>query len=141
MNSGLAPNPFLQCGVPKAASKRRASRSATEGFGDRLRRFRKAKGLTQTELGELVGISQRLMTYYETQGGNPPADVLARLAEALDVSTDVLLGLATANDPRASAAPETLRLWRRLRRIEDVAPRDQKTILKMIDALAERKAK
>jgi hypothetical protein len=63
------------------------------------------------------------------------------LSEALDVSTDVLLGLAAPNDPRASAAPETLRLWRRLRRIEDVRPQDQKTILKMIDALADRKAK
>jgi transcriptional regulator with XRE-family HTH domain len=127
--------------MPKAASKRRVSRADNDGFGDRLRRFRKAKGLTQTELGDLVGISQRLVTYYETQGGNPPADVLARLSEALDVSTDVLLGLATPNDPRASAAPETLRLWRRLRRIEDVPPQDQKTILKMIDALADRKAK
>jgi transcriptional regulator with XRE-family HTH domain len=137
----LAANPFLQCGVPKAASKRRVPRATTEEFGDRLRRFRKAKGMTQTELGDLVGISQRLVTYYETQGGNPPADVLARLSEALDVSTDVLLGLAAPNDPRASAAPETLRLWRRLRRIEDVRPQDQKTILKMIDALADRKAK
>jgi transcriptional regulator with XRE-family HTH domain len=138
-----AEKPILQSAVPKAAIRKRVTpkKPAGESLGDRLRRFRKAKGLTQTELGEIVGISQRLMTYYETQGGKPSADLLARFAEALDVSTDVLLGRVQPNDPRASAAPETLRLWRRFRRIEDVPARDQKTILKMIDALADRGGK
>lgn len=118
-----------------------AKKKSAETLGERIRRFRKVKGLTQTELGEIVGVSQRLMTYYETQGGHPSADLLARFAEALDVSTDVLLGRTNAEDPRAAASPQTLRLWRRLRRIEEIPPQDQKAILKMIDALADRTGK
>jgi transcriptional regulator with XRE-family HTH domain len=140
----LEANGYLKCGMVKAASKKRSSvraKASPETLGDRIRRFRKVKGLTQTELGEIVGISQRLMTYYETQGGRPAADLLARFAEALDVSTDVLLGRTEAEDPRASASPQTLRLWRRLRRIEEIPPQDQKAILKMIDALADRTGK
>lgn len=140
----LDANGYLKCGMVKAVSKKRSSvraKASSETLGDRIRRFRKVKGLTQTELGEIVGISQRLMTYYETQGGRPAADLLARFAEALDVSTDVLLGRTEAEDPRASASPQTLRLWRRLRRIEEIPPQDQKAILKMIDALADRTGK
>lgn len=140
----LHANPYLKCGMVKAATAERPAatkKKTTETLGDRIRRFRKVKGLTQTELGEIVGISQRLMTYYETQGGRPAADLLARFAEALDVSTDVLLGRTEADDPRAAASPQTLRLWRRLRRIEEIAPQDQKAILKMIDALADRTGK
>lgn len=139
----LHANPYLKCGMVKAATAKRPvpTKKSADTLGDRIRRFRKVKGLTQTELGEIVGISQRLMTYYETQGGRPAADLLARFAEALDVSTDVLLGRTEADDPRAAASPQTLRLWRRLRRIEEIPPQDQKTILKMIDALADRSGK
>lgn len=128
----------------KAAPKRRPRArkpASTETLGERIRRFRKAKGLTQTELGAIVGVSQRLMTYYEAQGGTLGADLLARFAEALDVSTDVLLGLESSGDARETASSDTLRLWRRLRRIEEIPPQDQKTILKMIDTLADRAAK
>lgn len=133
----------LKFGMVKVAAKKHAARVAArskataETLGDRLRHYRKMKGLTQTELGEIVGVSQRLMTYYETQGGQPSADLLARFAEALDVSTDVLLG--RTSDPRAATSPQALRLWRRLRRIEEIPSQDQKAVLKMIDALADRR--
>lgn len=138
--TALFENLSLQSGMVKALAKKRSAarkRRGDETLGDRIRRFRKLKGLTQTELGEIVGISQRLMTYYETQGGTPSADLLARFAEALDVSTDMLLGRTGV----AETPPVSLRLWRRLRRIEKIAPQDQKAILKMIDALADRTGK
>ena len=108
----LNENHYLKCGMVKAAPKKRTTRPAAkkksaETLGDRIRRFRKVKGLTQTELGEIVGVSQRLMTYYETQGGHPSADLLARFAEAHDVYTDVLHGRTNAEDPRAAASPQT----------------------------------
>jgi transcriptional regulator with XRE-family HTH domain len=59
-----------------------------EGFGQRLARFRKGKGLTQTELGELVHVSKRVIAYYETEGGQPPGAMLAELARHLDVTVD-----------------------------------------------------
>ena len=99
----------------------------------------RAKGLTQTELGKRVGLSQRLMTYYETQGGSPSPDLLTRFAKELGVSVNVLMGVAP--EPRAASRPDpdSVRLWRRFRRLEELPENDRKTVLKMIDALAERR--
>lgn len=116
--------------------KKRKTSATDDSVGSRIRRFRLAKGLSQVELGKSVGISQRMVTYYETEGICPPPDLLLRLAEALDVTTDELLG--NADRPEASkAAPDSLRLWRRLKKLEELPAHDQNSILKMIDALAE----
>jgi len=120
------------------AGKRAAQRAPEETIGERIRRYRKAKGLTQTELGDMVGLSQRLMTYYETQGGSPSADLLARFSAALGVPMNVLLGVDLDSRRAASPAPGSVRMWRRFQRLEQLPEQDRKTVLKMIDALAER---
>ena len=63
-------------------------------FGQRLTEFRKAAGLTQVQLAESIGSTQRALSYYENDGGYPPLPVVGQLAEALGVSTDELLGVA-----------------------------------------------
>jgi transcriptional regulator with XRE-family HTH domain len=107
-----------------------------EGFGLRLATLRKARGLTQEELGEKVGLSQRMVAYYETQGGQPPGPILPDLAIALGVSTDELLGVQPLKEDVSSAA---YRLRKRLRKVEDLPPDDQKTVLKIVDALLEKR--
>jgi DNA-binding XRE family transcriptional regulator len=44
----------------------------TETFGRRLVRLRKARGFTQTELGSLVGTTQRMIAYYERENARRP---------------------------------------------------------------------
>src|SRR6202035_5511653 len=107
----------------------------------RIRRLRKLRGLSQTALGEKVGLSQRLMTYYETQGGSLSADLVISFAEALGVSADELLGLTEQRARDRVANPKSVRLWRRFSRMEELPPQDRKTILKMIDALADDRAR
>lgn len=119
-----------------------APTTANDAFGERLKRFRTAKGWTQTDLGEHVGISQRVVAYYETEGGTPAPDLLIKLADALNVSTDVLLG--RKNDPKRSSEgprPKNLRLLRQFEQLEQLPPEDRKTVMKMIDTLAERTGK
>ncbi len=122
-------------------SRLRGTVTAPEPFGLRLRRFRLAKGLTQAALGRVVGLSNRMVAYYEIQGGTPAPDLLLKLAEALDVSTDALAGRKTAPRRDEPLTPESLRLWRRLKRIEELPLHDRKTILKMIDAMADARRK
>lgn len=112
----------------------------SETFGTRLRRLRLEKGLTQLQLGRRVGLSNRMVAYYEIEGGEPRPDLLSRLAEALGVSLDVLAGRQkpSRTSPGLSASP---RLWRRLKRIEELPLHDRKTILKMIDAMADARRK
>ena len=86
----------------------KAGAAPSETFGERLRRFRQAKGLTQTQLGEAAGISKRMVAYYEIQGGTPAPDLLVRLAEALEVSTDALAGRKPAPRRDEPLTPESL---------------------------------
>jgi transcriptional regulator with XRE-family HTH domain len=122
--------------------KRKKKPGKTETLGDRIRRFRLAKGLTQTELGKMVGVTQRVITYYEVRGVSPPPDLLVRIADALDVSLDELFGRrAQARRPAAAEPGESLRRRRRLRRLEDLPRDDQAALLKMIEAMADRASK
>ena len=64
-----------------------------EGFGKRLRNLRQDRGLTQVELGNRSGISQKDISKYERgTTANLLATNLIRLADALGVSVDYLLG-------------------------------------------------
>lgn len=62
--------------------------------GDRLRRIREKRGLSQRELARLCHIGEMQIYRYENGKGEPSADFLARIARQLDVSTDYLLNLS-----------------------------------------------
>jgi transcriptional regulator with XRE-family HTH domain len=112
---------------------------ADESFGRRLARLRKEQGFTQVELAARVGMIQALISDYERDKLRPYADVAVRLAEALEVSTDVLLGRESAPAPHK---PLSRRFLRRLQALESLPKRDQDAILRTIDAfLAARKAR
>lgn len=78
----------------------------TEGFGTRLSELRKAAGYTQVELAEALGMSQRMIAYYESIEDNPLAKILRLLAQTLRVSTDELLGVSP---PRSKSRRKTVR--------------------------------
>jgi hypothetical protein len=81
--------------------------------------------------------SQRMFAHYQsTLDARPLADVLAELLSPLRVSADELLGLAPLSENASSAA---YRLRKRLRRVEELPPDDQKTVLKIVDALLEKR--
>jgi transcriptional regulator with XRE-family HTH domain len=124
--------------VPRPRKKRAGT---AETVGDRIRRFRLAKGLSQTELGKRLGVSQRVVTYYEVRGISPTPDLLIKLADALGVSTDMLLGRKALPRQVAVLSEGSLRRWRRLKRLEELPRHDQMAVLKMIEALADRAEK
>jgi transcriptional regulator with XRE-family HTH domain len=62
-------------------------------LGDRLRHWREKRGLTQAEVGKLTGLHRNTVARFERGILNPSVQTLARLARALEVSSDVLLGL------------------------------------------------
>lgn len=63
-------------------------------IGPRLRFARTSAGLTQKELSDRAGIINRNYSKYETGETYPPPDVMVRLCQVLDVSSDFLLGLS-----------------------------------------------
>ncbi len=67
--------------------------------GDRLRELRKAAGYIQEELGEKIKSGTRMINRYESGDVQPTGDVIRRMADVLDVSTDYLLGKSDLPNP------------------------------------------
>lgn len=59
--------------------------------GENIKRIRQEKGITQKQLGEILGISQSAVGQFETN--KPPQNIktLKRIADALDVSVSDLV--------------------------------------------------
>lgn len=60
-------------------------------FPERLAAFRKARGLTQQALADLVFVTVLQIHRYESGASQPTLDVIRRLAIALGVSADMLV--------------------------------------------------
>ena len=58
-----------------------------------MARLRQSRGLTQDELGSRVGLSNRMIAYYEREDAEPPGPHLPALAQALRVATDEFLAV------------------------------------------------
>lgn len=63
-------------------------------FGENLKKLRKGRGMTQSELGSKIGLSKAVISKYETGLGYPSFDVLIRIAQFFGVSTDFMLGVS-----------------------------------------------
>ncbi len=63
-------------------------------FGERLRRARERKGLTQAEVSKITHISDKSLSRYETNSSAPDPDTIAELIRLYDVSADYILGLS-----------------------------------------------
>ena len=121
------------CEMPKQKTPQAAS------FGQRLTALRKAAGYTQQELADEVGVSRRMIAYYEGQSEHPPTTLLPALAQALHVSADELLGLEPpVTTKRAGARPRDNRLQRRLQQIENLPPEERRQLIQIVDAFIER---
>ena len=65
-------------------------------FGERLRCARELSQLTQVELAAKVGIGRVNLNRYENQNVMPAVDTAWKLANALGVSLDDLMGVSDA---------------------------------------------
>lgn len=101
-----------------------------ETFGQRLARIRKAKGYTQVELAKRMEMIQVLVSDYECDKLRPHHEVIVRLAKALEISTDELLGVKPF---KSADVKVSLKLQRRMQKIDSLPPAKQKVILQTID--------
>ena len=74
-------------------------------LGERVRQARRARDWTQRELADRAGLRAPHLLSYLERGGKTvvQADTLLGLAQALEVSTDYLLGLTDDPSPRPRA--------------------------------------
>ena len=70
---------------------RPASKPRTE-LGSQIAVARKEKGFTQQELADALGVTQRVITYWEREPVALKPEQMSALADALGVTADFLLG-------------------------------------------------
>ncbi len=109
---------------------------------ERVVELRKARGLTQYDLADLIGTTQRTISYYENEGGHPQAPVMAVLARALNISTDELLGVkkgVRTSQAKKTAAnhedPEIRRVWKKFQQLLTLPEKDQRAVIRLVNSL------
>lgn len=77
-----------------------AEKNPSEIFQERLKRARNLRGYNQDELAKKAGMPASSIAHFETGTRKPSFDSLRRLANALEITTDYLLG--RVEDPELS---------------------------------------
>lgn len=121
---------------PKITSVMPAKKEPQTAFGKRLFSLRKAKGLTQVQLAEALGTTQRVISYYETEAELPPTAALIPLARVLKISTDELLGIRPTKKIEGREEPEQQRLWKRFQKMDALPTKDQRAVIRLINSLS-----
>lgn len=113
-------------------AKQQLEEEATD-LGRRTIELRKARGLTQVEMAERLGTTQSFVSKYERGELRLHGALIIKLADALRVSTDELLGFA-GKEPSVRPAVKDRRLWRRISAIDRLSKRDRAALVRTIDA-------
>lgn len=80
-----------------STSDKATNSSPASRIGDRIRRIRTEKGMSQAELGALIGLTADRIQKYENGARQPRTDVIEQLAGALGVSIFALTDPNTAS--------------------------------------------
>ena len=113
-----------------------AEKAKDAALGKRITKLRKERGLTQVELSEKLVTTQVIVSNYESGKLRPHPDMIVRLAKALAVSTDELLGVKPRD---VEGGVVSRRVLRRLQAIDGLPKRDKDALLRTIDAFLEAK--
>ena len=80
-------------------------------LGQRIAFYRKKAGIHQTDLAAAIGLSHNAISNYERNQRVPDISTLLKIAKALNVTADTLLGLES---PENAGESNILRVYRNL---------------------------
>ena len=63
-------------------------------FGDQIKNLRMSKCLNQVEMAKILGVTKQSVSNWENENIMPSVDMLIKLSQFFNVSTDYLLGLS-----------------------------------------------
>ena len=102
------------------------------GFGERLKELRETKGISKTDLANKISLHYSQIGRYERNEANPSADMLKKLANELDVTTDYLMN-GTTND-LADELINDKNLINQFKKIAQLSDENKKVVVSLIDA-------
>jgi transcriptional regulator with XRE-family HTH domain len=105
-------------------------------IGKNIREIRLSLGLTQAELGEKIGVDQKVITSYERGVSTPPVERLVKIAKIYGVSLDELVGLEKTKKQVEKTAHKNKRSVKVQELFEKLPVNQQRALLNMIQAAA-----
>ena len=75
------------------------SNKINQAIGNAIKEGLQRKGITQQELAEKIGSTQRSISSYVTANTQPPLDILVRICQELELNVNQILGLHEFRDP------------------------------------------
>ena len=102
------------------------------GFGNRLRKLRIERGLTQQQLADKFNYGKSIISSYERGTKKPPINTVERLADYFSVSTDYLL---CRTDIRNIEIPKEFIEGIEFAQKKGIPPEDLKVIIETFEEL------
>jgi transcriptional regulator with XRE-family HTH domain len=99
-------------------------------LGSRIIELRKNKNWSQSDLAVKVGVSYAQIGRYETKDAQPPAQVLKKIADALDSTVDYLLN-GNIED-KAKASLQDAEVIRYFKEVDALPQEDKSALLRVI---------
>lgn len=72
-------------------------------FSERLRELRNEKKISQKELAEILFVSQQTVAKWETDRSTPNPEMISKIAQYFEVSSDYLIGISDVKTPVTSS--------------------------------------
>ena len=104
------------------------------GVAAQIKAIRKKKGVSQYELASKLGVTQRVISYYENTRTNLSVEIINKIAKALGVSQKKFFEYD--NNKQEEQTTLSPAMQKKINLIKDLPQSDQQYILKTIDMLA-----
>jgi transcriptional regulator with XRE-family HTH domain len=105
-------------------------------LGARIAALRKAQGITQMQLAEILGISQQAMNSFEKGRRRVPVSALPAIARALGHSLDSLIDEpALAPTPAIKKRGPTPKIQQQLERVSLLPKSDLRAVMRVLDSM------
>lgn len=110
----------------------RPSTKPRSDFGQRLAEARQKAGLSQAELGERLGMTQRAVAHWERRNVSLYPEQIEKLCSVLKITAEELLGFNGKN--RAKPGPKS-KLQQQVEEIEQLPRKRQQFVAEVLDKL------
>lgn len=101
-------------------------------LGARIASLRKAHDMTQTQLAELLGLTQQMVASYEVGRRRVPVSLLPQIATTLAVTVEDLIAQNDTAPAKRGPAPK---LQQQIERIQKLPKSRQRFVMEMIDTV------
>lgn len=119
--------------LPPDVAMAASDRAFYEKLGQRLAERRKARGITQVQLAERLGVAQQTLAHYEGGTVRIAIATLADAAQVLDTTIEALIGSASAKTGgKRGPAPK---IQQQLEQIDALPKAKQRAIAQVLDSM------